>query len=125
MSALVGWQPQLGETRIQLLGEAGSHRLSEVDGDRYARQLGPDPWLPYAGVRLGAMRTFPAHGVFEIGLWLFGRYDVGRRTLTYVSGFFEETRTDYRVGGFMGGLAFQVGLRLEGPHPWKEALAAR
>jgi hypothetical protein len=34
----------------------------------------------------------------------------------------EEARADYRVGGFMAGMALQVGLRLEGPHPWNQGV---
>ena len=34
----------------------------------------------------------------------------------------EDTRTDYRVGGFMAGLALHVGLRLESPHPWNQGM---
>jgi hypothetical protein len=93
-----------------------------------AHQLGPDTWLPYLGVRLGVARTVPTHGLFEVGAWLFGRYDVGEATVTNVRGFLgEETRTDYRLGGWMCGLALRVGLRLEAADPRRteEMMAAR
>ena len=54
---------------------------------RFAHQIGPDTWLPYLGVRLGVARTVPAHGMFEVGAWLFGRYDVGEATVTNVGSF--------------------------------------
>jgi hypothetical protein len=123
LSALVGYLPRVGATRLQLLAEAGGHRFSDVGGSQVARQIGPDTWLPFAGVRLGAARTVPEHGFFELGLWMFGRYDIGHKTVTTVTSFmWEEWRTDYRVGGFMAGLAFQVGLRLESPHPWNQGM---
>ena len=129
IALLLGFQPEVEGTRIQLLGEAGRHRFSNVGGSLFGHQLGPDTWLPYLGVRLGLARTVPAHGLFEVGAWLFGRYDVGEATVTNVSGPLggEETRTDYRLGGWMGGLALQVGLRLESADPYRseEMMAAR
>jgi hypothetical protein len=128
IAVLLGFQPEIDGTRLQFLGEAGRHRFSDVGGNLFAHQLGPDTWLPFLGVRLGVTRTMPAHGLFEVGGWLFGRYDVGEATVTNVSGILgEATRTDYRLGGWMGGLALQVGLRLESADPYRseEMLAAR
>jgi hypothetical protein len=123
LGALVGYQQQVGRTRLHLLAEAGGHRFSEVGGTALGRQLGPDTWLPFAGVRLGAARTVPARGFSEIGFWLFGRHDLGQATATYASDVLgAETRTDYRLGGFMAGLALHVGLRLESPHPWNQGV---
>jgi hypothetical protein len=118
MSLMLGLQPEIEGTRIQFLGEAGRHRFSNVGGSVSGHQLGADIWLPYLGVRLGVARTAPAHGPFEVGAWLFGRYDIGEAVVTNMSGVYgEETRTDYRLGGWMGGLALQVGLRLESADP--------
>ena len=49
--------------------------------------------------------------------WLFGRYDVGEATVTNVGIFMQENRTDYRLGGWMCGLALRVGLHLEAADP--------
>jgi hypothetical protein len=128
MAVLLGFQPEVDGTRLQFLGEAGRHRFSDVGGNMVAHQLGTDTWLPYLGVRLGVARTVPARGMFELGAWLFGRYDIGEATVINVGSFLgEETRTDYRVGGWMCGLALQVGLRLEAadPHRTEEMMAAR
>ncbi len=123
LSALLGYQPQIGAFRYQLLGEAGGHRFTDVGGTLFARRPGTETWLPFAGVRLGAARTYPAHSVGEVGVWVFGRYDIGQKTVTNVRDFMgDETRTDYRVGGYMVGLAVQVGLRLEAPHPWNQGV---
>jgi hypothetical protein len=127
MAVLLGYAPEVNRLRLQFLGEAGRHRFSDVGGNLFAHQIGPDTWLPYVGIRVGAARTVPAHGMFELGAWLFGRYDVGQATVTNVNTLFEETRIDYRVGGWMCGLAFQVGLRLEAADPRRteEMMAAR
>jgi hypothetical protein len=122
LSALLGYHQQMGRNRVQLLGEAGERRYSDVGGSPMARQAGPDPWLPFVGARLGLVRTVPAHGFVEVGVWLFARYDLHRTTVTSVSTFFEGTRTDYRVGGAMAGLALQAGLRLDSPHPWNQGV---
>src|SRR5205823_7498181 len=54
LSALLGYQQQIGRDRLQVLGEAGGRRFSGVGaGDPFARQVGPDPWLPFVGVRIG------------------------------------------------------------------------
>jgi hypothetical protein len=120
ISALLGYQQQVGAGRIQLLGEAGGRRFSDVGGDPNARQLGTDPWLPFVGLRIGSARTVPAHGFVEVGSWLFARFDLRRTTITSEAGMGDAARTDYRVGGFMAGLGLEVGLRLESPHPWNQ-----
>jgi hypothetical protein len=128
VAALLGFQPQIARMRLQFLGEAGRHRFSDVGGSLFAHQVGPETWLPYLGVRLGVARTVPAHGMFELGAWLFGRTDIGQAKVRNVGSFLgEETRTDYRVGGWMCGLAFQVGLRLDAANPRRteEMMAAR
>jgi hypothetical protein len=118
IGVLLGVQPEVDRLRIQVLGEAGRHRFSDVGGNVFAHQVGPDTWLPYLGVRLGVARTVPAHGMFEVGAWLFARHDVGEATVTNVGSFSgQESRTDYRLGGWMCGLALRVGLHLEAADP--------
>jgi hypothetical protein len=54
---------------------------------------------------------------------LFARYDFGETTVTNVgSTLGEETRTDYRLGGFTMAMALEVGIRLEAPHPWNQGI---
>ena len=83
----------------------------------FAHQVGPDTWLPYLGVRLGVARTVPVHGMFEVGAWLFGRLRPRRGDCHERRHFPRETRTDYRLGGWMCGLALRVGLHLEAADP--------
>jgi hypothetical protein len=114
LSTLFGYQPRIGGSRVHLLGEVGGHMFSNVGAERAERQFGPDRWLPFLGLRLGAARTMADHGRFELGLWLFCRYDVGQATVSTVGGpYGDDTRTEYRVGGFMTGVAFQMGVRFE------------
>lgn len=128
LAGLGGWQPKMGRLRLQILGEAGAHRFTDVGANFFAYQVGGATWLPYGGLRVGAARTLGQRGYFDAGAWLFARYDLGRETVTAVDpGFLGSpgTTTDYHVGGFMIGLAIQVGLRFETPRPAPAALAAR
>jgi hypothetical protein len=102
---------------------ASAHAWSAYSRAPFGSQLGPDTWLPCAGLRLGIARTVPAHGFIEVGVWLFGRHDIGQTTVTNVNNLVGEgTHTDHRLGGTMTGLALQVGMRLESPHPWNQGV---
>jgi len=122
LSALLGYQQQLRLDRVQLLGEAGVRRFSGVGGNAMARPVGPDPWLPFVGIRMGSARTVPAHGLVEVGGWLFARYDLERKTVITFDSMRADRSTQYEVGGFMAGLGLQVGMRLESPHPWNQGV---
>ena len=126
VSALLGYQQPLGRDRFQLLGEVGGRRFSGLGGDPTTRQVGADPWLPFVGIRMGSARTVPAHGFVEVGGWVFARYDLKRTTVMRTTDILADTgSTTYEVGGFMAGLALQVGLRLESPHPWNQGVEER
>ena len=123
LSALLGYQQQAGRARVQLLGELGTRRFSGLGADGVVAQPAPEPWLPFVGVRLGSARTVPARGFVELGSWLFARYDIRQTTATSVGNLSGEgAHADYRIGGFMLGMAMQVGLRLESAHPWKQGV---
>jgi len=101
LGALLGYQEQVGRTRLRVLGEGGERRFSPAGGASRDGQLGAEPWIPYAGVRLAAARTVPAHGFIEVGVaWL--------------------ARTDDRLDGFMTAVGLEIGVRLEAPHPWNQ-----
>lgn len=118
MSALFGYQPRSRDSRLQALGEVGGRLFSDVGGSSTARQLGSDTWLPFAGVRLGATGAPSDRSRFELGLWIFCRHELGHAVVTSMSGVAgNETRTDYRLGGFTAGFAFQMGARFDrSPH---------
>jgi hypothetical protein len=123
LSALLGYHQATGRARVQLLGEAGVRRFSGLGGAAVAQMPAPEPWLPFVGVRLGSARMVPARGFVELGTWLFARYDVRQTTVTTVGNLSgEEAPTNYRIGRFMAGMALQVGLRLESPHPWNQGV---
>lgn len=115
LGGLAGWQSKVGSLRIQILGEAGADRFSNVGGTLFSEQLGAkNSWLPYVGTRYGVTRCLPKDGHFEIGFWLFARYDLGQKTVTNVTtGILggPEVFTNFQLGGFMAGLGFRVGLR--------------
>jgi hypothetical protein len=122
LGALLGYQHQIGRTRVLVLGEAGGRRFA-LAGGSFGGGIGSDPWLPYLGVRLGFARMVPAGGFVEVGSWVFTRFDLQRTTLaTGGGGSGDEARTEHRIGGFMAGVALQVGLRLEAPHPWNQGV---
>jgi hypothetical protein len=122
LSAMLGYQQQIGRRRVLVLGEAGGRRFAVAAGE-FEHQVGPEPWLPFVGVRLGSARMVPPRGFVELGSWLFARFDLERANVTTAGDMFgAETRTEYRVGGFMAGLALQLGLRLEAPHPWNQGV---
>ena len=127
IAGLGGCNPSLiGDLRLQILGEAGAHRFSGVGDGLFAQQVGGPTWLPYGGARLGAALSFAGH--VDVGWGLFARYDIGRNTVTTIdSGFLgsPSTRVDYDVGGFMVGLAIQVGVRFETARAPSTSLAAR
>jgi hypothetical protein len=128
IAALGGWQPRDGRLRLQILGEVGAHRFSDVGGSLFAEQMGGPTWLPYGGVRVGTAWTFGERGHVEVGTNLFARYDLGSSTVTTIdSGFLgsPSTRTDYNVGGFMAGLGIQVGVRFQTPRAPSTSLATR
>lgn len=114
--ALVGWQPQLGSHRYQLLGEMGQERFSEVGGNLLSTPNTKDTWLGYVGARLGMSETFGSDGPFELGAWLFVRKDINDATVTNTSGNFlggDDTTTQYRLGGYSAGVALRVGMRFD------------
>jgi hypothetical protein len=115
LGGLAGWQSKVGSLRMQILGEAGADRFSNVGGTLFSEQLGAkNSWLPYSGIRFGVARCLPKDGHFEIGFWLFARYDLGQKTVTNVTtGILggPDVYTNFKLGGFMAGLGFRVGLR--------------
>jgi hypothetical protein len=117
VGTMVGWQPQVGTHRFQVLGEIGAERFSDVGGNFFASPSTHETWLDYVGARLGTSETFGRNGHFELGAWLFVRKDLGEAAVTNTSsGFFGSeplTTTDYVVGGYTAGAAFRVGFRFD------------
>jgi hypothetical protein len=117
LGGLAGWQSKVDSLQVQILGEAGADRFSDVGGTLFSEQLGAkNSWLPYGGIRFGATKRLPKDGHFEVGFWLFARYDLGQKTVTNVtSGILggPEVFTNFQLGGFLAGLGFRVGLRLD------------
>jgi hypothetical protein len=88
LGGLAGWQPKIGNLRIQTLGEVGADRFSNVGGSFFSEQLGAkNSWLPYGAVRLGVTRSLPHTALRQlawqgrgVGRELLGRLiEVGQR----------------------------------------------
>ena len=122
--ALVGWQPQLGSHRYQVLGEMGHERFSEVGGNLLSTPNTKETWLRYVGARLGMSETFGSEGPFELGAWVFVRKDLDDATVTNTTGNIlggDDTISQYRLGGYSAGVALRVGMRFDQKRPPHES----
>jgi hypothetical protein len=116
MGGVFGWQPQSGNDRYQLLGEMGEERFTDVGGSLLTTPSVDGTTLGYVGARLGLTHTLTADSHFELGVWAFVRKDIGEATVSNTSsglGGGEDTITQYRLGGYSGGVALRVGLRFD------------
>jgi len=116
MGGVFGWQPRSGSDRYQILGEMGEERFSDTGGNLFNTPSVDETTLAYVGARLGVTHTFGGGGPFELGVWAFVRKDIGEAVVTNTSGNFlggEDTVTQYRVGGYSGGVSLRVGLRFD------------
>jgi hypothetical protein len=112
ITPLVGLALPLGEAvRIDLLGELGGHRISNVQfsGGLDISQA-HTVWLPYVGVRPSLTVRLPYHLIAFAAA--FARWDLVRENATLtVSGATVETRT-YELGGTTFGAVAGAGLEL-------------
>jgi hypothetical protein len=111
-----GWQPTVGRTRIQLLGEGGIHRFDSVGGDFFSSVSPAVVTLPYVGMQLGMTRSFAKRGHVEYGISLHVRQDLDQQTvvssdINFLGG--PTTVTTYKVGGTMLGATLAIGFRAE------------
>jgi hypothetical protein len=116
MGGIAGWQPQSGRSRLQVLGELGAERFSNVAGGLVSVSNPEEIWLPYVGARLGMTQTFGRGDHFEMGWWLFARKDLGESSASIDKGSFlggEPLITTYTVGGYSGGAALRIGVRFD------------
>ncbi len=112
-----GFQPTIGRTRLQLLGEVGVHQYTQVDEGLFSTST-PDFFsTTYVGAQVGITRSLVKDGVFEYGVALFFRMDQGQQKILHTEGNFltgETTPpTTLNVGGTMAGVSLTVGLRLD------------
>ena len=118
IGVLLGVQPEVDRIRIQVLGEAGRHRFSDVGGTAVRPPARPRHLVavPRRSPRRRPHRARARDvrgGRLAVRALRHRRGDRHeRRQLSW-----QETRTDYRLGGWMCGLALQVGLRLEAADP--------
>jgi hypothetical protein len=121
-----GWQPTFGTTRVQVLGDVGIHRFTNVDAGFFSSSTPTLVTSPYLGFQVGMTRSFTRGGHLEYGLALVGRYDLRQQTVVHQeSGGFSlpiahatTTSTtpppnELRVGGTMIGVSLTIGFRFE------------
>jgi hypothetical protein len=117
LGARAGWQPTIGTTRVQLLGEAGVHRYTHVDEGLFSVST-PDFFsTPYVGAQVGITREFVKNGLFEYGLALFVRQDLDQQPIVHQEEAFlggpNPPPADLTVGGTMIGASLTLGLRVD------------
>lgn len=121
-----GWQPTFGKTRVQLLGDVGLHRFTDVGADLFSATTPNRVTTPYVGFQVGMSQGLTRGGHLEYGLSLVGRYDLRQQTVVHHQGegfvlpiahatttSSTPTDTELRVGGTMIGVSLTVGLRFE------------
>jgi hypothetical protein len=117
LGARAGWQPTFGTTRVQLLGELGGHRYTHVDEGLFSVST-PDFFsTPYLGAQLGMTRELVKNGLFEYGVALFFRQDMGQQSFVHqevaILGGPSPAPTELTVGGTMIGASVTLGFRLD------------
>lgn len=116
LTPLVGVAIGLGRhLRLDLLGELGGHRVSNVGLSRDFTVSDPrSVWLPYAGVRPTLSLRLPVGPArLVLSIAPFARWDIVRRDVTVeVSDGTTATENTYEVGGSTFGVAAGAGLEL-------------
>jgi hypothetical protein len=122
-----GWQPTVGGTRFQVLGDGGLHRFTAVGGSFFSTSTPNVVDTPYVGLEVGMTRTFVRGGHLEGGVSLFVRQDLETQTVLHQEsggfGFFgggdtpPPPPTELRVGGTMMGALLTLGFRVEKHRP--------
>ena len=118
-----GWQPSVAGMRLQVLGEAGLHRFTNVRGGLFSSSTPSTVDLPYVGMEVGLVRGLTRGGHLEGGLALFVRQDLGTRVVSHQESGFDILGTGnppppptlLRVGGTMVGAVLTIGFRVETP----------
>jgi hypothetical protein len=105
LGGLLGPAIDAGPIRLELLGEVGGQRYSDVGG------TDESTWLPYAGVRPGVSLRIPVLPALRlvVGAWGFWRRDLTRETVRSIS---DLPEASYRVGGSSYGVVGRVGFEI-------------
>jgi hypothetical protein len=107
--------------RLQLLGEAGLHRFTNVRSGLFSSSTPSAVDLPYVGMEVGLVSSFIRGGHMEGGLALFVRQDLGTQIVSRDESGFDIFGTGdppppptlFRVGGTMVGAVLTLGFRVE------------
>lgn len=111
IGALAGVGFELGQLRLEALGEAGGHRIGNItENPNIVTSSSGSEWLAYVGLRPGiAYRFGPSSGVI-LGLWGYARWDVTDKhvpvTVSSASG---TAPGELKLGGTTVGVTARVG----------------
>lgn len=111
LGALAGVGFELGQIRLEALGEAGGHRIGNItENPNIVTSSSTSEWLAYVGLRPGiAYRFGPSSGLI-LGLWGYVRWDVTDKhvpvTVSSASG---TAPGDLKLGGTTVGVTARLG----------------
>lgn len=99
--------------RLELLGEMGGHRISQIGaGNTFAAETRA-VWLPFVGARPGLAYRIPIEDVrLVVGLAPFARWDIMKRTVQVRTSGGPTTHATYEAGGTAFGVVAGLGLEL-------------
>jgi hypothetical protein len=101
--------------RLDLLGELGGHRVTNIGVSEFDASDAKTTWLPFVGVRPSLSFRLPFGPTrFILSATPFARWDLVQKdiTVTGLDGAGGETRQTYEVGGSTFGVVGGVGLEI-------------
>jgi hypothetical protein len=114
VGALVGPAIDIGDLRLEVLGEVGGRRYGNfLDDPQVVTKGSSQAWLAYVGARPGLSYRFGTVLKMMVGVWAFGRWDVTTKevpvTVTPSAGG-PSVSGNYKLGGstFGGSLRFGI-----------------
>jgi hypothetical protein len=115
VTPLLGFAVNLADClRLDVLGELGGHRISNIGVSREFDVSGAETvWLPYLGVRPSLSLRLPLGPArFVLSATPFARWDLVRKQVTVTVSGATTQRNTYDVGGSTFGLVGGVGIEL-------------
>jgi hypothetical protein len=101
----------LGDFRLEALGELGAHKYGDLLHDAtVVTRSRSDAWLVSLGLRPGVMLRFGPQRALLAGVWAFARWDVTSQDVQVNLG--GGGTSTYKLGGSQFGAAIRVGVSL-------------
>jgi len=116
VGGLVGPAIDLGDLRLEILGELGGRRYGNfLDDPKVVTKGSSEAWLAYVGARPGLSIRFGTVLKMMVGVWGFARWDLTTKeipvTVTPTAGGPSATAS-YKLGGSSFGASLRLGISL-------------